>query len=165
MDLFKLKGNLHIWSNLAYLIAGFFMGSWWLLLSMAFMAFTSFMGHWKGGQWWIWDWAGMYVVFSSVILFHIGVAYLIPLIIPLITYITLKWLDDSLYILVGVLWLASVFVSFLYGVSVLPAIIVFAIALLVRQLAPEMEGKYYDICHSIWHVLTATGIFLLVSII
>ena len=162
MDLFKLKGNLHIWSNLTYLIVGFFMGSWWLFLAMAFLAFTSFMGHWKGGKWWSWDWAGMYVMFISIILHNFGLPFLIPLIIPIVTFLTLRFFGGNNYWAVGLIWVSAVASSFFAGIALLPILLTFGLGLYLRQRAPEIGVGWYDTFHSLWHVFTSIGMKLMV---
>jgi hypothetical protein len=160
MDLFKLKGNLHIWSNLAYLIAGLFMGSTVMMIGMFALAFTSFMGHWKGGKWWIADWVGMYLAFTSVIFVHLGIPLLWLLFAPVIAWATYKYHKTS-FVRIGIVGALAVLSAYLAGINVLPAIITFGVAFGIRQLTPNMDDKYYDICHSIWHILTATGRWML----
>ena len=158
----SIKETAHIWTNIAYAIAGLI--AWQIDIAFAFtvLAVTSFMGHWKGGKWWIADWAGMYVAFSSIILHNLGWAGAIFPLIPILFYVTFKYLNQNNYILIGVFWLVATFVAFLAGVPILPSVIVFVLALLIRQHAPEMEDRYYNLCHGTWHILTAIGMLLLI---
>jgi len=48
------------------------------------------------------------------------------------------------------------------GVPIVLPLIIFGLALLIRQQAPEMEDKYYNLCHGTWHVLTAAGMLFLI---
>jgi uncharacterized membrane protein YuzA (DUF378 family) len=158
----KVYDTAHIWTNIAYVIAG--LAAWQIDITFAFilLGFTSFMGHWKGGKWWIADWAGMYTAFIAIILHNFELIGPIFVLAPIIFYITFKYLDDTYYFLVGVLWFISIFVAVLIGINAIPSIIMFALALLIRQQAPEMEDKYYNLCHGTWHMLTAIGMLLLV---
>ena len=158
----KIHNTAHIWTNVAYLIAGLI--AWQIDITFAFivLALSSFMGHWKGGKWWIADWAGMYVSFSAILLHNIGWGWAIFPLVPISFYITFKYLDDSLYFLIGTLWIVATFTAFIVGVPILPSVIIFGLALLIRQQAPKMEDKYYNLCHGVWHVMTATGMLLLI---
>jgi hypothetical protein len=82
---------------------------------------------------------------------------------PIILYLTLKYLREAQYFLVGTLWLIATFVAFITGVPIMLPLIIFGLALFIRQQAPEMEDKYYNLCHGTWHVLTAIGMLLLIK--
>jgi hypothetical protein len=158
----SIKETAHIWTNIAYAIAG--LVAWQIDITFAFtvLAVTSFMGHWKGGKWWLADWAGMYVAFSAIILHNLGWAGAIFPLIPILFYITFKYLNQNNYILIGVFWLVATFTAFMTGVPIVLPLIIFGLALLIRQQAPEMEDKYYNLCHGTWHVLTAAGMLFLI---
>jgi hypothetical protein len=158
----KIYNTAHIWTNVAYLIAGLI--AWQIDIAFAFtvLAVTSFMGHWKGGKWWIADWAGMYVAFSAIILHNLGWVGPIFVLAPILLYLTLNYLREAQYLLIGLLWLMSMFIAFTAGVPIVLPLIIFGLALLIRQQAPEMEDKYYNLCHGTWHILTAIGMLLLI---
>lgn len=159
----KIYNTAHIWTNIAYVLAG--LAAWQIDITFAFilLGMTSFMGHWKGEEWWLADWAGMYIAFGAIILHNLGWVGPIFILSPIILYSTLKYLREAQYFLIGILWLIATFTAFLAGVPVLPSIIIFGLALWIRQQAPEMEDKNYNLCHGTWHVLTAIGMLLLIK--
>ena len=159
----KIYNTAHIWTNVAYVLVG--LVAWQIDITFAFifLGITSFMGHWKGEEWWLADWAGMYIAFGAIILHNLGWVGPIFVLSPIILYLTLKYMEESQYFLIGTLWLISMFIAFITGVPIMLSLIIFGLALFIRQQAPEMEDKYYNLCHGTWHVLTAIGMLLLVK--
>lgn len=151
---------LHIFSNIAYLIAGIYTGEPVLMLSMTSLAIGSFMGHWRGGLWWRADWIGMYLVFASLILHNVGLPEAFYIIYGAIVALGLYYKKDD-YVLIGILWALSVLSAYFANVEVVAPILLFAVALAIRQISLKIGTTTYDIVHSTWHVLTAIGFVLL----
>jgi len=146
------------YSNIAYLLAGI-----WLLFTGAILpaiglftiAFGSFMAHQYGGKWWKTDWYAMNVAFGSIIAFNTGWWWvMIPSVLLILKD---KWYVEN-YVLLGIYWVASVASAYYAGVNIIPAIILFALALGIRQWGHE---NHYQHTHSLWHALTAIGFVLL----
>jgi hypothetical protein len=57
------------------------------------------------------------------------------------------------------MWCAVVGSAYIIGIPVVAPVIIFAIALALRQLG---QVKHYQFNHSAWHLLTAYGLYLLV---
>jgi hypothetical protein len=150
---------MSVWSNIAYVIAGLLLWETpFISMSMIALGITSALAHAKGGWYWKLDWASMWLVFSAIALHPFGLSYL-AVIFALIGY---KYGVDN-YIAFSFVWALSVLSAHLSGVPVLFPVTIFAVAL-VSQLYAESEygTKTYEIYHSIWHVLTAIAIYLLV---
>jgi hypothetical protein len=157
--------HFHVLSNFAYAMVGvaslILLNSLTLFLGFIILAFTSRMGHWKGGKWWIADWIGMYVAFLAIILFNLGVSLAWWFIAPLVALWAWYYHTDS-FIRIGAFGAVAIISAYFAFINIVPSIILFAIAFAVRQSAPSMENKYYNITHSIWHILTALAMFFLV---
>lgn len=155
----------HVWSNTAYAIAGIasliLLKSAVLFAGFMILAFTSWMGHWKGGKWWIGDWMGMYVAFSAIILFNLGVSLAWWFIAPLVALWAWFYHKET-FLRIGITGGFAVITAYFSFVNIIPSIILFAVAFAIRQSAPNMNDKYYNLCHSLWHLLTAVAMFLLV---
>ena len=150
------------WSNIAYLIAGFPLavhGAYVPAFGLIFLGITSYVAHVRGGWWWLSDWAGMYLAMAGIFLYNIGHPLYFWLVALPIVYLTLRYAFVS-YALVGVMWCAVVTSAYLTGISITIPVIIFALALGLRQLG---EVRHYQFNHSAWHVLTAYGFYLLVS--
>ena len=150
------------WSNIAYLIAGFplaVQGAYVPAFGLIFLGITSYVAHVRGGWWWLSDWAGMYLAMAGIFLYNIGHPLYFWLVALPIVYLTLRYAFVS-YALVGVMWCAVVASAYLTGISVTIPVIIFALALGLRQLG---EVRHYQFNHSAWHFLTAYGFYLLVS--
>jgi hypothetical protein len=148
-------------SNIAYIIAGFALavgGAYVPAFGLIFLGITSYIAHVKGGDWWYSDWAGMYLAMTAIILHNIGHPLYFWLVALPIVYLTLRYAFVS-YALVGVMWCAVVTSAYLTGILVTIPVIIFALALGLRQLG---EVRNYQFNHSAWHVLTAIGFYLLV---
>jgi hypothetical protein len=149
------------WSNIAYIIAGFALavqGAYVPAFGLIFLGITSYVAHVKGGDWWFYDWAGMYLAMVGIFLYNIGHPLYFWLVGLPIVLATLRYRFDS-YTLTGAMWCAVVASAYLTGISVTIPVIIFAIALALRQLG---EVRNYQFNHSAWHVLTAIGFYLLV---
>lgn len=151
------------WSNVAYVIgAACLYQTPALALAMIFLGFTSFMAHWKGGNWWAWDWSGMWLVFSAVTLHNFGLS---PLLSIPIGYLGYKYGVDE-YMTFGGLFVVTVVSAFLAGVAILLPLGLFAVAFAFQRYA-EAAGNHnstrYQIFHSIWHLITAVAIVLLIA--
>jgi hypothetical protein len=150
---------MSVWSNIAYVIAGLLLWETpFISMSMIALGITSALAHAKGGWYWKLDWSAMFGTFGAIALHPFGLSYL-AVIFALIGY---KYGVDN-YIAFSFVWALSVLSAHLSGVPVLFPITIFAVAL-VSQLYAESEygTTTYEIYHSIWHVLTAIAIYLLV---
>ena len=144
------------WSNIAYVIAGIALavhGDYVPALGLTFLGIASYTGHTYGGKWWYLDWAGMYVAMIAIISHNIGLPLIFWLVALPAVLLTLRYRFDSLT-LTGALWCACVGTAYLCGLPIVIPVIIFAIALGFRQ--------YGHIGHDVWHILTATGFYLLV---
>ena len=149
-------------SNIAYIIAGFALavgGAYVPAFGLIFLGITSYIAHVKGGDWWYSDWAGMYLAMTAIFLHNVGHPLYFWAVIAPILISTLYYKFDS-YTLTGALWCAVVASAYLMGLSITIPVIIFALALGLRQLG---EVRNYQFNHSAWHVLTAYGFYLLVS--
>jgi hypothetical protein len=147
-------------SNIAYIIAGFALavgGVYVPAFGLIFLGVTSYVAHVRGGDWWYSDWAGMYLAMTAIILYNIGHPFYFWLVALPIVYLTLRYAFVS-YVLVGAMWCAVVASAYAIGIAVVVPIIIFALALAIRQWGHD---DHYQITHSIWHILTATGFYLL----
>jgi hypothetical protein len=147
-------------SNIAYIIAGVALavgGAYVPAFGLIFLGVTSYVAHVKGGKWWYADWAGMYVAMVAIILYNIGHPFYFWLVGLPIVYLTLRYAFVS-YVLVGAMWCAVVASAYIIGIPVVVPIIIFAIALALRQIG---QVRNYQFNHSMWHLLTAIGFFLL----
>lgn len=158
IDLY-MRNMWHVYSNVAYLIAGILSGSVVVAVGMTLLFIGSFLGHWRGGNWWKADWIGMYLAFLSIIFHHAGLPEAFYITAPAVVALTLYEFQES-YFLVGLLWLISIVASYFAGVNVVPAILLYAIGLSWRQLHPSQNNKWYDLCHSMWHLCTAGAMAL-----
>ena len=147
-------------SNIAYIIAGFALAvsqAYVPAFGLIFLGITSYIAHVKGGDWWYSDWAGMYLAMTAIFLHNIGhPLYFWAVALPIV-YLTLRYAFVS-YALVGVMWCAVVASAYLAGLSVAIPVVLFALALGLRQLG---EVRHYQFNHSAWHLLTAYGFYLL----
>ena len=150
------------WSNSAYIIAGFALavqGAYVPAFGLIFLGVASYIAHVEGGEWWYSDWAGMYLAMTSITLHNVGHPLYFWAVIAPILIGMLYYRFDS-YALTGALWCAVVASAYLAGLSVAIPVVLFALALGLRQLG---EVRHYQFNHSAWHVLTAIGFYLLVS--
>jgi hypothetical protein len=150
---------MSVWSNIAYVIAGLLLWETpFIAMSMIALGITSALAHAKGGWYWKLDWASMWLVFSAIALHPFGLSYL-AVIFALIGY---KYGVDN-YIAFSFVWALSVLSAHLSGVDVLLPVVIFAITLIRQRYAERnFNTTTYEIYHSIWHVLTAIAIYLLV---
>lgn len=149
-------------SNIAYIIAGFALAvgqAYAPAFGLIFLGISSYIAHVKGGMWWYTDWAGMYIAMTAIILHNIGHPLLFWLVALPILFATLRYLFDS-FALTGALWSVLTLTAHLTGISITFPVILFCIALALRQLG---QVRNYQFNHSAWHVLTAIGFFLLVK--
>jgi len=147
-------------SNIAYIIAGFALavgGAYVPAFGLMFLGITSYIAHVKGGQWWYYDWAGMYIAMVAIILYNIGHPFYFWAVIAPIIVATVRYRFDSLT-LTGALWCAVVASAYIIGIAVVVPVIIFALAIAIRQWGHD---DHYQITHSIWHILAATGFYLL----
>jgi hypothetical protein len=147
-------------SNIAYIIAGFALAvseAYVPAFGLMFLGITSYVAHVKGGEWWFYDWAGMYVAMVAILLYNIGHPFYFWLVALPIVYLTLRYAFVS-YVLVGAMWCAVVASAYAIGIPVVVPIIIFAIALALRQIG---QVRNYQFNHSMWHLLTAIGFYLL----
>ena len=151
---------MSVWSNIAYVIAGLLL---WdnpvICISMIALGASSAMAHWKGGFWWRMDWATMYLSFGAICLHNFG--------IPPLLSVNLGALGGTFgydnYYLFGTLFAVTILSAYLIGISVIIPLALFALALAFQRYAESHMGtKTYEIYHSLWHVLTATSMYLLV---
>jgi hypothetical protein len=148
------------WSNIAYVIAGFALavgGAYVPAFGLMFLGITSYIAHVKGGDWWYYDWAGMYIAMVAIILYNIGHPFYFWLVALPIIVATVRYRFDSLT-LTGALWCAVVASAYIIGIAVVVPVIIFALAIAIRQWGHD---DHYQITHSIWHILAATGFYLL----
>lgn len=157
-----IKNTAHIWSNAVFPVAGIATGSPELFFAFLLLGIGSFVAHWKGGDWWEADWAGMYIAFTAIILHNFGIEYLIFLLAPFILWLTYTKLEESTYLYLGTLWIVSMFSAYVAGTAFVPALVAFALAYYLRQRQPEMDQPGYNLFHSLWHVFAAVGMYLLV---
>jgi hypothetical protein len=101
----------------------------------------------------------MYIAMTAIFLHNIGHPLYLGAVIAPILISTLYYKFDS-YALTGALWCVVVASAYLTGLSITIPVIIFALALGLRQLG---EIRNYQFNHSAWHVLTAYGFYLLVS--
>lgn len=150
---------MSVWSNIVYVIAGILLWETpFIALSMIVLGITSALAHLKGGWYWKLDWASMWLVFSAIALHPVGLSPL-AVIFALIGY---KYGLDN-YIAFSFVWAWAVLSAHLSGVPVLLPIGIFSVALGFQLYAEANWGtKTYEICHSVWHILTAIAIYLLV---
>jgi hypothetical protein len=150
----------HVWSNLAYLIAGFIVLPDALLpaIGLWILALGSAYGHYHGGRAWVIDWIAMYLCFLFIAAHYIspGLLALAPVII-LAEY----HFNRSLHWLIGLCWAIVTFLSFLYGSHTLLSI-VFFIAGYACKRVPTYK-KYFNFWHTLWHILTAIGFILIIK--
>jgi hypothetical protein len=147
-------------SNIAYIIAGFALavgGAYVPAFGLMFLGITSYIAHVKGGQWWYYDWAGMYIAMVAIILYNIGHPFYFWLVALPIIVATVRYRFDSLT-LTGALWCAVVASAYIIGIAVVVPVIIFALAIAIRQFGHD---DHYQLTHSIWHILAATGFYLL----
>jgi hypothetical protein len=151
------------WSNIVYVIGGIFLyQNPALALSMLFLGFTSFMGHWKGGNWWTWDWAGMFNVFSAITLHNFGLS---PLLSIPITYLGYKYGVEEYMAFTG-LFVVSIISAYLADVAIWLPLGLFAIAFACQRYAEaarDHNDVRFQIFHSLWHLITMPAIVLLCS--
>jgi len=148
------------WSNIAYIIAGVALavgGAYVPAVGLCFLGITSYIAHVRGGDWWYYDWAGMYVAMVAIILYNIGHPVYFWLVALPIIVATIRYRFDSLA-LTGALWCAAVASAYIIGIAVVVPVIIFAIALAIRQIG---QVRNYQFNHSMWHLLTAIGFYLL----
>lgn len=156
------KKTAHIWSNIVYVMAGAATGSIELFFAFFLLGASSFVAHWKGGDWWEADWAGMYIAFTAIILFNFGVGMWIFPLTPLIIWLTYTKLEESTYLYIGTLFIISMFSSYVAATAFLPALGAFTLAYYLRQRQPEIDKPGYNLFHSFWHVFSAIGMYFLV---
>jgi hypothetical protein len=150
---------MSVWSNIAYVIAGLLLWETpFIAMSMIALGITSALAHAKGGWYWKLDWSAMFGTFGAIALHPFGLSYL-AVIFALIGY---KYGVDN-YIAFSFVWALSVLFAHLSGVDVLLPVVIFAITLIRQRYAERnFNTTTYEIYHSIWHVLTAIAIYLLV---
>jgi hypothetical protein len=150
---------MSVWSNIAYVIAGLLLWETpFISMSMIALGITSALAHAKGGWYWKLDWSAMFGTFGAIALHPFGLSYL-AVIFALIGY---KYGVDN-YIAFSFVWALSVLSAHLSGVDVLLPVVIFAITLIRQRYAERnFNTTTYEIYHSIWHVLTAIAIYLLV---
>lgn len=159
----NIKSTAHIWSNAVFPIAGAASGSLEIFFAFLLLGITSFIAHWKRGDWWEADWAGMYIAFTAIILVNFGVGMFIFPLTPFIIWLTYTKLEESTYFFIGTLWIVSVFSAYVAGTAFLPALVAFALAYYLRQRQPNIDRPGYNLFHSLWHVFAAIGMYLLVK--
>lgn len=144
---------MSVWSNIAYVIAGFLSADPVFIIAMSLLGLGSAYSH-KTNDW-IYDWMGMYVAFGSIILKPLP--FVFALYAPVISYLTYV-LNFYSYVFLGVLWASgwalTGFDSFI-GVW-------FGVALMIRQIG---QVKHYEILHSVWHLMSAYGLYRMYYVI
>jgi hypothetical protein len=141
------------WSNIAYVI----LGAVWLYqghiglgaLAILLGATSGYSHHTRD---WLPDWAGMYAIFTGIILHGFGYPPSLGFGAFLITFAFPSYLLDR-YALIGILWLGAFLLSPSWLVAGL-----FVSALIIRQIG---ELKRYQALHSAWHFITAIGFYYL----
>lgn len=147
-------------SNLAYIVAGLFILQSNVTIGILTIALGVSSWYSHSSRNWLPDWVAMWFLFYALIGYWTG--WMLPMIIlAAITVIFEREICklDYLfklppeYIVLGAIYLIGVACSFIFGNVILASIslITFAIAFYIRQ-----KGH-----HSIWHILTATGLLIL----
>lgn len=150
------------WSNLAYILAGLTLAiqqAYVPAFGLIFLGIASYIGHIEGGDWWLVDWAGMYLAMSAILLYNIGHPLYFWAVMAPIVLGTLVFRFDS-FVFTGALWCAVVGSAYMAGLPIIIPIILFAIAFAFRQLG---QVRNYQFNHSVWHLMTATGFYMLVK--
>ena len=140
------------WSNIAYVILGvvwiatgyILLGIYAILLGLA-SAYSHHTGDWMP------DWAMMYVMFTGLILYLTGEPVASALILIPMTYYLRPHLLGN-FALIGLLAL----ISFLLSENTWLVLAIFTIGFVLRQIG---EVRYYQLLHSLWHLITAIGLY------
>jgi hypothetical protein len=167
--------NLHIYSNIAYLIGAFFLWhvSPLVALACAGLGIASALAHWKEGNWWKGDWIMMYAVFCSIVfnngaLFPLSDSVTASLLLVLFTSLSyLTWKDFyEGYVEVGALFVFSYASYFVNGGDVTQGIlggITLLVSFAIRQWGHgrthSLDKIKTNATHSMWHVLSMLGIY------
>ena len=140
------------WSNITYIILGVV----WILTGFVtlgiyaiLLGLTSAYSHHTRD--WMPDWAMMYVMFTGLILYLTGNPVELALFaIPLTHYLRPHLLDN--FALIGVLAL----ISFVLSENTWLVLAIFSVGFIIRQVG---EVRYFQLLHSLWHLITAIGIY------
>jgi hypothetical protein len=141
-----------VWSNIAYVILGvvwfgnglYLLGIYAILLGLA-SAYSHQTKDWTP------DWAMMYVMFGGIIFQLVGNPVELALIaIPLTYYLRPHLLDN--FALIGLLAL----IAFVLSANTWLVLAIFSIGFIIRQFG---EIGRFQLLHSIWHLITAIGIY------
>jgi hypothetical protein len=138
---------MSVWSNISYLIAGALSGDPVFAICMTLLGASSAYSHQTKD--WIWDWIGMYLVFGYLML--IKMPFVFALYAPISAYLSYVFNFMS-YVALGVIWFV---VWAMTGFDLL-SLGVFASALSIRQIG---QVYHYEVLHSLWHVMTAFGLW------
>jgi hypothetical protein len=144
------------WSNIAYVI----LGVMWLIeghitLSIYAIILGLTSGYSHHTRDWLPDWAGMYLLFSGLILNLLGLPMILALIPAILTYVVPKHLLDN-FAVIGTMF---AFILLLTPNWIIVSSI-FAVAFAFRQYG-EYNRKYHQAFHSIWHLITAIGFYFI----
>lgn len=153
------------WSNISYVIGGLYLlmnfspvpGAALILLGIG-----SFLGHVRGGKWWVADWVGMYLTFTAIIIHNLELSWLWLIPVALLSY---KWGTDN-YILFAMFFIVSVISAYFAKLAIILPVMLFCVALVCQRYAEASSNhnsKRYQIFHSIWHVITLIAILLLIK--
>ena len=173
------KNNFESLTNVAYAIAGIallFLAPvsqiWVMALLLVVLAYGSYLGHAKGGKLWALDWAGMGLVFGGLIAYAQSASPINQILAALVgggfAY-ALEHYEDYLdknlrYAAIILLWILAVVNLYDYGHNVVPGVIIFAIAIAIRQYGEKHDDSENEIMHGWWHIITAIGFVLLITL-
>ena len=140
------------WSNIAYIILGVV----WILTGFVtlgiyaiLLGLTSAYSHHTGD--WMPDWAAMYVMFTGLILHLTDNSVELAIVsIPLTYYLRPHLLGN--FALIGLLAI----ISFVLSVNTWLVLTIFSVGFVLRQIG---EVRYFQLFHSIWHLITAIGLY------
>lgn len=154
--------HAHVWSNGAFIIAAIVLavkGHFLPATGLFVLGVSSWIGHLKGGKWWLLDWAGMYVSFLSIIAYHLDIPYT-WVIWPFVIWATIRFRFESIP-MIGILLSVSLLLAYHAETYYLLSIVYFFLALMFRKMTNDYDEEY-NIFHSAWHVLAAIAYVALV---
>jgi hypothetical protein len=144
------------WSNAAYLILAIswaWQGYYELAALGAYLAYGSAVGHHFRN--WLPDWAAMYSIMLGLLLHLQGLPVWLAIIAIAATYYYKPMVGN--FSAIGVLWVAMM-LSMHDLTQALIVAGIFALAFHLRQVGEQRRHQLY---HSLWHLLTAIGFYLI----